>query len=196
MDTLSPLSTVQARSLVANPSRVAASPLRACLRLRPSGAVLDETVLPCSTAIGNLPSPFRKQGMGSSCSLYPEFSALAFYQRVLRAALRMSSLANADSKFLPLFSSGSAITPPLSFQQSLVPAVPQKEAVMNHRRSQIFRSRCILTDPSAISCTGSPPPIGGWSTEMSGTLIEIGCRIATSFHQRKPLGHRLQRLPL
>src|ERR1019366_5546825 len=75
-----------------NLPRVAASPqLPACLRLQPSGAVRPRNQsVPCSTAIGNLPSPIQKTRAWALRLglLYPEFPSLGLSPAwVLRAAL-------------------------------------------------------------------------------------------------------------
>src|SRR6202047_833937 len=125
--------------------------------------------------------------------LYPEFRALGFSLAwVLRAALpkcRRSPTRRAGDP--PLFSFVQALSYFFPFPNRwYLHQFLEQRAVMNHRRSQIFRT-CSIVANSQRNPMRRPVVLhhsGMVDRNVGGTLIEIGHGIATRAHQR---GHQV-----
>src|ERR1700720_599854 len=188
-----PSRTVRWRNL----PRVAVSPqLPACLLLRPFGAARPRNQsVACSTAIGNLPPPVRQTTAWTVRFQLPdpEVSAHGLLPAwVLRAVLpECCRSPTRPSDVPPLFSSVQPLRHLFPFHNRwYLHQLLKQRAVMNHRRSQIFRTCSIVPNPE--SNLVRRPVILHHSGMVDGnvgrTLIEIGYGITTSFHQR---GHQV-----
>src|SRR6185437_1969329 len=111
----------------------------------------------------------------------------------------MSSLANSDVGSSSPILFGSAITPPVSFPQSLVPAqVPQIESGSESSPFSDLPLLLCLSQPAAQSRarTCSSPPLGDGRQKCRLHVDRNRIRDSHEFSLRRTPGHRLLQLPL